>query len=327
MPGQPSFVVYDPLALDDPARQPSWYPSLRAILEGRFGLPWTHDVDEAGRARCTLVLTSELDAATCARLAPAGSVIVLFSGIYAQKFTAVVPEIDALLAEERSVCEWMDLAIVPSQYAKELLMKAYGAHLEPKLTVTGWPIDIDAFAGAPAEPRDMQQILLGQRQDYDKNFLLEADLCTELVARGYRLVRASSKGNPLLDDFSRYAERHLGVPSRGQPDRYVSQCRQSGFVLMTSPAETLCITAIEAIAAGCIPVVPDHSAFREWCHAANRYDPYSIADILRILREAPVHRHRIAQYRPERYIERLRAVVADGLRWTRRGPRVIPSHS
>ncbi len=320
-----SFIVYDPIEREPCEQHPSWYPSLRSLLKERFRLPWTHQLHEAASAHCVLILTSELDAETCRELSAVSCIIVLFSGIYAQKFTAVTPDINALLTEERAVCEWMDFALVPSQYAKKLLMKAYGTQLEPKIRVIGWPIDIDIFTNTCSAPRDMKQILLGQRQDYDKNFLLEAEVCTELLARRYRIIRASSRSNPALQDFALYAQRHLGVPSCGEPDRYLSQCLESGFVLITSPAETLCITAIEAVAAGCIPVVPDHSAFQEWCHASNRYQPYSIADILRIIREAPLNQHQIAQYHPEKFRERLEAMVRDGLGWTQTGQRVIPS--
>jgi hypothetical protein len=321
----PNFVVYDPLALDPEPQQPSWYLRIRNLLQRRYSLPWTHDADEAGKAQCVLALTSELNAETCARLSPAGCIIILFTGIYAQKFCAVVPEIQSLLDEEGAVCEWADFSLVPSRYASELLQSAYGAHLAPKLRIAGLPVDLDHFAGAPEEPRDMKQIVLGQRQDYDKNFLLEADLCTYLLAHGYRLVRASSRHNPRLNDFSVYAERHLGVPgSNTQPQRYVSTCRQSGFVLLTSQAETLCMTAIEAVAAGCIPVVPDHSAFREWCHADNRYNPYSFADILRILRQAPIRQHDIAPYHPDRFIECVLAVIEEGLHSPPMPTRALP---
>ncbi|NER37773.1 MAG: glycosyltransferase family 4 protein [Oscillatoria sp. SIO1A7] len=296
-------------------------------MKERFQLPWTHELHKAASARCVLILTSEIDAETCKELSAVNCIIVLFSGIYAQKFTAVTPDINALLTEERMVCEWMDFGLVPSKYAKKLLMNAYGNHLEPKLRVMGLPIDIDIFTNASSESRDMKQILLGQRQDYDKNFILEAEICSELLARGYRVIRASSRSNPALQDFALYAERHLGVPSRGEPDKYLSQCLQSGFVLITSPAETLCITAIEAVAAGCIPVVPDHSAFQEWCHASNRYQPYSIADILRVIREAPVNKHQIARYHPDQFIESLQAMIRDGLSWTQTRQRFIPSHS
>jgi len=326
MPHSHSFIVYDPISKDPCEQHPSWYPSLCLILKERFQLPWTAKLQEAACADCVLILTSELDAETCMQLAKVNFIIVLFSGIYAQKFSAVTPDIDALLAEEQAVCEWMDLALVPSHYAKKLLRSAYGTHLESKIQVIGWPINIDNFANIRSVSRDMNQILLGQRQDYDKNFLLEAEVCTELLARGYKVIRASSRSNPVLQDFALYAERHLGVPSQGHPEEYLSQCLESGFVLLTSPAETLCITAIEAVAAGCIPVVPDHSAFQEWCHASNRYQPYSIVDILRLIREAPINQHKIAQYHPEQFIKRLQTVIHDGLHWPQTKQRFIPSH-
>ena len=322
----PRFVVYDPLALDPAPQHPSWYPRLRELLQGRYALPWTHDPDQAGKAQCVLALTTELNPETCARLSGADCIIVLFTGIYAQKFCAVSPDIEALLTEEREICEWADFALVPSSYARDLLQSTYGVHLAPKLRVAGLPVDIDGFANSPEEPRDMRQIALGQRQDYDKNFLLEADLCTYLRAEGYRLVRAASRHNAQLDDFSVYAERHLGVPGRyAEPRNYVSTCRQSGFVLLTSQAETLCMTAIEAVAAGCIPVVPDHTAFREWCHADNRYDPYSFKDILRILRAAPRREHNLAAYHADRFMAHLLAVIEEGLRWKRNMPRITRS--
>jgi hypothetical protein len=297
------------LIFDAVEGSPSWHKAIRENLEIKCGLPVTAEIEEASRADTVLILTSHLDQEKRAALRQVPRKLVLFTGLYAQKFSCISPNLENFLAEEREVLEWADFISLPSEHARQVVLRSYGERLASKLIVAGLPIDLERFSSRPPTSRDDKLILLGQRQDYDKNFLLEAEICTYLKEDGYQFLRASNHRNPALADFAEYAELQLGVPSEGDPARYVSQCRESKFVLLTSPAETLCITAIEAVAAGCIPIVPDHSAFREWCHRDNRYEPYSIPEIRRILKDSPVRPHAIEQYRPEAFIKKLRDAV------------------
>jgi hypothetical protein len=297
------------LIFDSVEGNPSWHKTVRESLEIKCGLPVTDNVEEASRAQTLLILTSHLDAEKRRALADVPRKLVLITGLYAQKFSFIAPNLESCLAEEQAVLEWADFVSLPSEHARQIVLRFYGDDLASKLIVAGLPVNIDRFSSDHTTPRDDKLILLGQRQDYDKNFLLEADICTYLKEDGYRFLRASNHRNPALKDFAEYAEQHLGIPSKGNPENYAAQCLASKFVLLTSPAETLCITAIEAVAAGCIPIVPDHSAFKEWCHRDNRYEPYSISEIRRILRDSPVRPHAIEQYRPEVFINKLRAGV------------------
>jgi tRNA (guanine-N7-)-methyltransferase len=304
------FHVLDPIA-----DQPGWKAPLLRCLRDFARLPVTTDRAVAAASHTVLSITTHLDDDARAALNDVARKIVVVAGLYAQPFCPPFVGHERGVAEERATLAWADVITVPSSYARGVIARAYGDEIAAKAIVTGFPVDVDAFAAAGdrsgGRPRDMRQILIGQRQDVDKHYLLEADICRQLGEDDFHFVRAAAEVNPGLAEFAAYAERRLGVPARGDPPRYAEQCAASGFVLVTSPSETLCLTAIEAVAAGCIPIVPDHSAFREWCHPDNRYPPYSIAAIRGILAEAPVRPHALDPYRPEVYMRRLRHLVTE----------------
>lgn len=307
------FVVLDPMP-----DSPGWKGPLVNCLQGLGRLPVVHDPAEAAKAHTVLVLSTHLDASVRATLAPVHRKIVNVSGLYAQPFCAPCVAHDLKRDEERAVFAWADIIAVPSQYTRGLIKATYGKGAASKAIVVGAPARIaECVSAAETADRNMRVILLGQRQGSDKHYLLEAELCNLLATEGFTFVRAAVESDPALADFSGYAERYLATPSSGDPARYPQQCAEAGYVLVTSPSETLCLTAIEATAAGCIPVVPDHSAFREWCHPDNRYEPYSIDNIRRILANAPRRDHRIDDFRPEAYLRRLRLLVANATRRVR----------
>ncbi|MCB1844465.1 MAG: DUF3524 domain-containing protein [Halioglobus sp.] len=156
------------------------------------------------------------------------------------------------------------------------------AMLDAKAAVLPVPVDTASVeACAPAWPAaisaDAVRLVWTGRFEYDKGAdrlytVLEA---LEQTGLQYQLALTGPRFRSMPDVFeriqSRFAHRlvHFGyIPCR---EAYLSLLRGAQIVLSTALHEFQGLAVMEAVTAGCVPVVPDRLAYRELYPEAFRY--------------------------------------------------------
>ena len=189
------------------------------------------------------------------------------------------PETDE--ENESTNIHWADQTLVVSN-SERMKLESTVPDLIGKVMVNGFPVSI----------KQIQDTSLG----YEK---LEKSVCFLGETRGIKNIDLEVELTQILRDIG-YNAFHLspGVVSRRKElelagSKVVENVRGSeywkllsGFqyFVSTSFYESLGVSGIEATVAGCIPIVPDNSGFRDWCPPENRYTPDDEKHALELIR-------------------------------------------
>lgn len=180
---------------------------------------------------------------------------------------------------EFSNMDWADLILLVSSSEKwKVLSKR--SDLENKVLVNGFPLNINELTAMPKIAKIPNSLcFLGQTREI-KNIDFEIEMIQRLKRRGFDIYHLSSNEvshkKPLEQSGCVVIE---GVES----EKYWKLVSRFQFFASTSFYESLCVSGIEASALGCIPVVPDHSGFKDWCPDNLRYSPFDVKDAIDII--------------------------------------------
>lgn len=143
------------------------------------------------------------------------------------------------------------------------------AQLQAKANVLPVPIDPPAD---PPQPRnsDSVEVVWNHRWEYDKGPELLLGAITHLPAHlplRFHVVGQSFRRQP--DEFAHIHEllrgRHwLGHWGHLEAEEYRALLRQAHIVLSTAHHDFQGLAVLEAVAEGCLPLVPDRLAYPEW---------------------------------------------------------------
>lgn len=141
-------------------------------------------------------------------------------------------------------------------------------------------LDLDHLYTLKKQEHQAPTILWNHRWEYDKNpesffqalfTLAEEDLAFSVVIAGEKYKRY-----PEIFDIAKEKLRdriiHFGYAKSRQ--EYVNLLQTSDIIPVTSNQDFFGISAIEAIAAGCYPLLPDRLAFTEHLQVSNKADYY-----------------------------------------------------
>lgn len=177
------------------------------------------------------------------------------------------------------------------------------------------PIGIDGEAGAPrSQGIEEPRVLWAHRWEWDKGPEALLDAMRALVARGerFRLRLGGQRFREVTPAIAALrAELGERVEDRGfdpDPQAYRDALGECHVVLSTARHEFFGIATLEAIRAGCLPVLPDDLAYPELL-------PPDLCDDERFLyarEEGPVPtlRRALAAVREGRWLEERRALIA-----------------
>lgn len=154
-----------------------------------------------------------------------------------------------------------------------------------------WPgVDTIGLIEAPRTERAVPRVLWNQRWDHDKNPRQVFAALVAAAARGIDFTVALAGENQQPDSAEvRWVHEHLGdrVDHYGyaSPATYRELLLSSDVVVSAADHEFFGIAIVEAIAAGCIPVLPDRLSFPElieqqW-HQQTLYGPQGRPAMLR----------------------------------------------
>lgn len=185
-----------------------------------------------------------------------------------------------------------------------------------KLHVVGAPLQVLADTRpAPARRIRRRVCFIGQLRPI-KNPALEVEVVRALRVHGYECVHIGWLERDWQERLEEAGAQIVAAPSRHAFLEAVAGC---GFYMSTSFSESLCLSALEAAALGCVPVVPDHSGFRDWCPARCRYAALTAqAAVERLLAldaggeaggEAGPGGAILDRYHPRRFFDRIDALV------------------
>ncbi|WP_372399457.1 glycosyltransferase [Azospirillum sp. HJ39] len=142
-----------------------------------------------------------------------------------------------------------------------------------KLHVVGAPLQVLTDPGPAAVRRVRRRVcFIGQLRPI-KNPALEVEVVRTLRSHGYDCVHIGWIDRDWRDRLERAGAQ---IVTESRWEAYLEAVAHCGFYVATSFSESLCLSALEAVALGCVPVVPDHSGFRDWCPARYRYTALTV---------------------------------------------------
>ncbi len=167
-------------------------------------------------------------------------------------------------------------------------------HLSARSQVLPVPVQADCFARERNKAR-LLTLVWNHRWEYDKgpDRLLAA---LQLFCAGKQPFRLHLVGQqfrqrpPVFDDIRRLVNANNAVGEWGyvrSRERYLDLLRDSHLVLSTALHDFQGLSVLEAVAAGCLPLVPRREAYPEWFGDAACYssEPEQIQQEARALAE------------------------------------------
>jgi len=213
-------------------------------------------------------------------------------------------------AEEAANIARADAVLLVSASERD---KAIAAGSPPtKLHVVGAPLQVLMDPRPASVLRTRRRVcFIGQLRPI-KNPALEVEAVRSLRDHGYECVHIGWLDRDWRDRLEEAGAQIVTAPSR---DAYLEAVAGCGFYMSTAFSESLCLSALEAVALGCVPVVPDHSGFRDWCPARHRYAALTVqAAVGRLLAldaegECGPGPAILAPYHPRRFFDRIEALA------------------
>lgn len=165
-------------------------------------------------------------------------------------------------------------------------------------------VDLSELRARPPVGRDVPVVIFNHRWHHDKAPDVALDALAEVAARGVAFELVMCGADDLPDDRPvRRRLAHLGERVRhvGELDRdaYVEALHDADVVLSTATQECFGVAVVEAVAAGCVPVLPDRLSYPELIptryHREVLYGTDGLTDhLVRVLRDVGAARRRIA---------------------------------
>ncbi len=131
------------------------------------------------------------------------------------------------------------------------------------------PIDVEPAVREPRKPGEPPTILWSHRWEYDKNPEAFFEALIRLARQGgqFRLVLTGEQfrtAPPVFAEAWPHLEQHIihagYLPSRAE---YVALLRRCDIVVSTAIQENFGLAVVEAVLAGCQPLLPDRLAYPE----------------------------------------------------------------
>lgn len=179
----------------------------------------------------------------------------------------------------------------PPPHIRPVVNSRYAQTFVPRASVLGFPYSPMPTVQGRKEKRT---ILINQRFATEKLSQIETLFAIRLVKEeGYRILRTM----PLMHDglpalypdlvpLFRYMKDLCGEGfelSDGSTPAYMDMLARAEFCLTTTAFDTLSVSVLDGIHAGCIPIVPNALAFPEFVSDYCRYSPWAYDQVLAIL--------------------------------------------
>ena len=175
--------------------------------------------------------------------------------------------------------DWANLVLLVSNAEKSKILSRR-SDLDNKIQVNGFPIDIDGLMTIKKTAKyPCSIVFLGQTRKI-KNVDFEIELINRLKKHGFAVYHLSSREI----SQKKYLEQAGCVVVEGvESKRYWKLLSKFQFFASTSFYESLCVSGIEASVLGCVPIVPNHSGFTDWCPSKLRYEPFDSNNVMDII--------------------------------------------
>jgi glycosyltransferase involved in cell wall biosynthesis len=160
------------------------------------------------------------------------------------------------------------------------------AQIEKKSTVLYPGINFDKTPGPTKGTSNVPVICWNHRWEHDKNPEEFFSALAELDSKGYsfKLVILGQSFRDVPEVFSwaqkRFAAQILQFGHVSSREEYLSWLRKCNIVVSTALHEFFGISVMEAVGAGCIPLVPDRLSYPELYPACFRYQDGGLTDKL-----------------------------------------------
>lgn len=165
-------------------------------------------------------------------------------------------------------------------------------------------VDLSDLRARPSETHEVPTVLFNHRWHHDKQPEVALDALLAVADRGVPFALLMCGADDLPDDrpvrqrLARLGDRvrHAGELPR---DAYVEALHDADVVLSTATQECFGVAVVEAMAAGCVPVLPNRLSYPELVatryHADVLYEPAHLVDHLAgVLADVAAARRRIA---------------------------------
>ncbi len=285
-----NLPAYDWTVLTLPARHFNWRirgNSLSWALTQRERLSRPYD---------RLIATSMVDVATLRGLVPALGTVPTLLYFHENQFAYPLSH----QAEERLEPKMVqlygalaaDIAVFNSEYNRQTFMQGVAALLKKmpdavppgvmaqlagKSSVLPVPLETRHVVKPSSQQRGHLQIIWNHRWEYDKAPEVFFAALQQLSARGVEFTvhvvgQRFRRVPPLFREMREKLAAHAGewgwIEKR---ENYLRLLRQAQVVVSTARHDFQGLGVLEAVAAGCLPLVPDRLAYPEWFPARWRY--------------------------------------------------------
>ena len=157
--------------------------------------------------------------------------------------------------------------------APDLTHRDLIAEVEAKSVVVPVGVELEGLLRAEREPRSSPGeplVVWNQRWEHDKDPLGWLRIMARLADAGvaFRLALAGERPRERDAEATRLLQRLAGrveVDAFLDADAYRALLLRSDVFLSCARHEFFGISVVEAIAAGCVPVLPDALSIRDWC--------------------------------------------------------------
>jgi len=212
---------------------------------------------------------------------------------------------------EHELFSFYDGLFLNSEWSLMNALKHYPEHSK-RFIVTGFPLDYSRLDPFRARQKDERIVAYNQRFALERAPALAVEIARVLIAEGYRVQQLSGEPiskiegrNPDLARLIRVGQNvGLEFIYNKTKHEYHEKLAAASVVLTTSLCDNLPVSMLEAIYVGAVPLAPRSMCFPEFVHADNLYTPYSIDEIVSLVKQKPVRKHRFEQYSHEVVLER-----------------------
>lgn len=151
--------------------------------------------------------------------------------------------------------------------------------IENKSDILAVPVNIDDLAPIPSRQNVLTEpvLLWNHRWEYDKGPLQLLNVLTELKQRGFKFKlnllgqQFRNKPDELIKIQDRFKNEILNKGYIESAEQYHAVVKSSDFVLSTALHDFQGLAILEAVALGCVPVVPERLSYSELFPERYRY--------------------------------------------------------
>ena len=152
------------------------------------------------------------------------------------------------------------------------------------------PVPVPAPAAKTRTRRNARLIVWNHRWEYDKDPDTFAEAMIRLASAGveFRLALLGPRGGrPIaaLDRLRAELPDRIEIDDCPPRSEYETVLERAGIVVSTARHEFQGLAVMEAVRAGCVPLVPDALCYPEWFPPAFRYPAASVAQLVARLTE------------------------------------------